>query len=100
MRELGNYLPEIEKLAEKQLKAAGHVTGALTHRTVSIMAQQLGFELIYVNDLPHSARSVTDLENGRIYLPPASIPGGHGRSEEHTSELQSLMRISYAVFCL
>src|SRR3546814_18962466 len=26
--------------------------------------------------------------------------GGLGRSEEHTSELQSLMRISYAVFCL
>src|SRR3546814_1554776 len=25
---------------------------------------------------------------------------GFGRSEEHTSELQSLMRISYAVFCL
>src|SRR3546814_7150950 len=28
-------------------------------------------------------------------------PGGYSfRSEEHTSELQSLMRISYAVFCL
>src|SRR3546814_1105880 len=27
-------------------------------------------------------------------------PGYVGRSEEHTSELQSLMRISYAVFCL
>src|SRR3546814_2776434 len=28
-------------------------------------------------------------------------PGGSGsRSEEHTSELQSLMRITYAVFCL
>jgi transcriptional regulator with XRE-family HTH domain len=78
MRERGNYLPDIEKLAEKQLKAAGHASGALTHRTVSIMAEQLGFELIYANDLPHSARSVTDLENGRIYLPPASIPGGHG----------------------
>src|SRR3546814_5044994 len=26
--------------------------------------------------------------------------GADGRSEEHTSELQSLMRISYAVFCL
>src|SRR3546814_9240501 len=26
--------------------------------------------------------------------------GRIGRSEEHTSELQSLMRISYAVFCL
>src|SRR3546814_4754979 len=35
---------------------------------------------------------------------PAWIIGHHGkacrRSEEHTSELQSLMRISYAVFCL
>src|SRR3546814_2440921 len=30
------------------------------------------------------------------------LAGDHGfeRSEEHTSELQSLMRISYAVFCL
>src|SRR3546814_9835623 len=27
-------------------------------------------------------------------------PEGRRRSEEHTSELQSLMRISYAVFCL
>src|SRR3546814_3072475 len=27
-------------------------------------------------------------------------PEGVARSEEHTSELQSLMRISYAVFCL
>src|SRR3546814_2579806 len=33
------------------------------------------------------------------FLPkPAARP--HCRSEEHTSELQSLMRISYAVFCL
>src|SRR3546814_7000414 len=30
----------------------------------------------------------------------ARRPGGRDRSEEHTSELQSLMRISYAVFCL
>src|SRR6056297_3901971 len=27
-------------------------------------------------------------------------PGRRGRSEEHTSELQSLRRISYAVFCV
>src|SRR3546814_6469702 len=34
-------------------------------------------------------------------LPPARLPQGQSqRSEEHTSELQSLMRISYAVFCL
>src|SRR3546814_4914634 len=30
----------------------------------------------------------------------AEIIRGVSRSEEHTSELQSLMRISYAVFCL
>src|SRR3546814_7882152 len=30
----------------------------------------------------------------------ASEGTAHARSEEHTSELQSLMRISYAVFCL
>src|SRR3546814_160605 len=29
-----------------------------------------------------------------------AFAGKIGRSEEHTSELQSLMRISYAVFCL
>src|SRR3546814_1432150 len=31
---------------------------------------------------------------------PAGSCAPDGRSEEHTSELQSLMRISYAVFCL
>src|SRR3546814_2514477 len=31
---------------------------------------------------------------------PAGGRDERGRSEEHTSELQSLMRISYAVFCL
>src|SRR3546814_3492159 len=30
----------------------------------------------------------------------ALVPRPAARSEEHTSELQSLMRISYAVFCL
>src|SRR3546814_3057232 len=30
----------------------------------------------------------------------SGCPSGQARSEEHTSELQSLMRISYAVFCL
>src|SRR3546814_8422933 len=30
----------------------------------------------------------------------SAIPGDRTRSEEHTSELQSLMRNSYAVFCL
>src|SRR3546814_2810696 len=42
----------------------------------------------------------------RHFLGPSEVPmvavfsESVGRSEEHTSELQSLMRISYAVFCL
>src|SRR3546814_9580604 len=36
-----------------------------------------------------------------VRLPPLRVPlAAAMRSEEHTSELQSLMRISYAVFCL
>src|SRR3546814_5188990 len=38
---------------------------------------------------------------GRCAASQTDICRGYGdRSEEHTSELQSLMRISYAVFCL
>src|SRR3546814_3977745 len=36
----------------------------------------------------------------RLVLQHARRARPHHRSEEHTSELQSLMRISYAVFCL
>src|SRR3546814_9318853 len=35
-----------------------------------------------------------------IATPPDARPAPVQRSEEHTSELQSLMRIAYAVFCL
>src|SRR3546814_6819579 len=38
-------------------------------------------------------RLVPDVSSRAIEIP-------YSRSEEHTSELQSLMRISYAVFCL
>src|SRR3546814_1903419 len=42
---------------------------------------------------------VTDIAWRRINHPSEVLQIGQ-RSEEHTSELQSLMRISYAVFCL
>src|SRR3546814_8977553 len=42
-----------------------------------------------------------DLAQGSVPLMSAMLElDRNGRSEEHTSELQSLMRISYAVFCL
>src|SRR3546814_7008425 len=47
------------------------------------------------------ARRATDARGRRPPRRRAETDGGWPhRSEEHTSELQSLMRISYAVFCL
>src|SRR3546814_205354 len=44
-------------------------------------------------------RGNTLLQQGTLHVAGTSALG-QSRSEEHTSELQSLMRISYAVFCL
>src|SRR3546814_9926912 len=44
--------------------------------------------------------STSALEGGRTITEYRATGTQPGRSEEHTSELQSLMRISYAVFCL
>src|SRR3546814_4768346 len=47
----------------------------------------------------NKVRSANDILTGDS-TNTAILTGGPWRSEEHTSELQSLMRISYAVFCL
>src|SRR3546814_1817564 len=45
----------------------------------------------------HPGLATPDSPTQRVGAAPS---GAFARSEEHTSELQSLMRISYAVFCL
>src|SRR3546814_236685 len=60
----------------------GHGVGAWWHQQQPILARN--------SDLLLEEGMVIALEPHRK----------HWRSEEHTSELQSLMRISYAVFCL
>ncbi|GAA1975829.1 hypothetical protein GCM10009718_09960 [Isoptericola halotolerans] len=77
-QERDNHMPQIEAVAHDMTRRAGYTGGALTHRTVARIAEDLGLTILHVDDLPRSARSVTDWKNGRIYLPPASIPGGHG----------------------
>src|SRR3546814_6812453 len=49
---------------------------------------------------PVPDRSEMIADAARLSLKRAQSDGQNYRSEEHTSELQSLMRISYAVFCL
>src|SRR3546814_1359391 len=41
-----------------------------------------------------------DRRSNKLWTDRAVVRGRGARSEAHTSELQSLMRISYAVFCL
>src|SRR3546814_3463459 len=73
------------------------------HTAVVTGVPQLSGATVMATDLRASASLViaglaafgqTTVE--RIY----HLDRGYERSEEHTSELQSLMRISYAVFCL
>src|SRR3546814_7910080 len=51
-------------------------------------------------DLLRLPRHGPALTRARSHSPCSSNNSSATRSEEHTSELQSLMRISYAVFCL
>src|SRR3546814_7562505 len=53
-----------------------------------------------VNTLVNEPNNTPDPGYGVCGADPGKAPGSPSRSEEHTSELQSLMRISYAVFCL
>src|SRR3546814_9285197 len=45
-------------------------------------------------------QKVAELRSARVLWQQGKLDDALKRSEEHTSELQSLMRISYAVFCL
>src|SRR3546814_4991683 len=67
----------------------------------AVFAHQLGAELgadgaLRVGDVVGELHLLAELEHRLGVLDDLGIQ----RSEEHTSELQSLMRISYAVFCL
>src|SRR3546814_5132287 len=55
-----------------------------------------------VTPRPETGELLAEFFNDGNALGPVIVPRVRqaGRSEEHTSELQSLMRISYAVFCL
>src|SRR3546814_1809909 len=86
----------------------------LAHVAVHPCAAALGRACVRVEDEDRQLRTVLveHVVDGRVRVvlrkvgalleaDPVELVGGEEhRSEEHTSELQSLMRISYAVFCL
>src|SRR3546814_8146505 len=77
----------------KMTNSAGF-TGATPTRQMSRPASMSAWVVVSRSHLTKNASS---------WVRPASAPERQTpsrRSEEHTSELQSLMRISYAVFCL
>src|SRR3546814_5854460 len=75
--------PDFVKYAESY-GASGYCVESAAHLT-ELLAQTRDTPGVHLIDCP-----VVYSENDQIL----------NRSEEHTSELQSLMRISYAVFCL
>src|SRR3546814_5923851 len=81
--------PETRDLLQKVIEEAVAVGLA---RGVALPENYAQDRMQFVDTLPYDMKAsmLHDLEAGKPLE----------RSEEHTSELQSLMRISYAVFCL
>src|SRR3546814_8160588 len=68
------------------------------HRGNQLCAYKEGNSKAFV--CPYHAWTFSNTGDLMGYALPDGYEGISKRSEEHTSELQSLMRISYAVFCL
>src|SRR3546814_1771903 len=76
-------------IADHRVETEGGLDRLALEPAVEHRARRLGEQVEHIA-LPFEA------EGGET----PSLPRAVERSEEHTSELQSLMRISYAVFCL
>src|SRR3546814_5730321 len=85
----------------------GYITGGLANGiaadlSVSYENRGDGFGRNFTTGLPTFTKDEVAVRGSILITPTDSthIRLAADRSEEHTSELQSLMRISYAVFCL
>src|SRR3546814_8106726 len=78
------------------------VERCLFHRSQTRVGLMLRISDLTVDLLIALSKFRVDAQRGiLIHLGDCAFAAGRiNRSEEHTSELQSLMRISYAVFCL
>src|SRR3546814_6397180 len=108
--------PDVEKLHERASAIDPGISIATVYRTVRLFEEAGILERHDFGDgraryeaAPEAHHDhLIDVETGNVieFVDPEleqlqrQIAEKLGRSEEHTSELQSLMRISYAVFCL
>src|SRR3546814_1682137 len=77
------------------LTIIGATSGDTGSAAINAVAGREGVDIFMI----HPSGRVSDVQ--RRQMTTVRAPNVHNiRSEEHTSELQSLMRISYAVFCL
>src|SRR3546814_4704805 len=81
--------------------ATGTGQAATCARTMSSTVSTVGMTTESPGWRVASARTTSAKTGSSLVTSPRRLPGSTARrSEEHTSELQSLMRSSYAVFCL
>src|SRR3546814_1996804 len=88
-------------MASKHLR--GDLNYAWPSAEIAVMGAKGAVEIIFRKDIgdPEKIAARTAEYEAQFANPfVAASKGFIDRSEEHTSELQSLMRISYAVFCL
>src|SRR3546814_10689234 len=91
-RDLGLIAQRLDLLAQDGVRHRGEGRAGLVHCSVVP-----GAPAIVADDF--AGLLVDAVGVSELFGKPGQI-GDDGRSEEHTSELQSLMRLSYAVFCL
>ena len=71
MRQLNNYFEHVETVAADALAAVGYPgSGPLLERNMMDLVDHFGFRLERAQDLPQTARSVTDKRDRVIYIPP------------------------------
>src|SRR3546814_10645704 len=101
MRQAGAREVGARQIASLEVQIAEVAAGEAGPRAAGAAAREQPVALDHVVDV--ALRQLAQTKRGRAEVARKLVPRGmlgDGRSEEHTSELQSLMRLSYAVFCL
>src|SRR3546814_653071 len=94
----------VQPNAEKALAYSKHVydiVSGVQGDLSKLTEEQIAQGQQHVSDaIDQIAKNAPTGSEGAVAILKSSLATANSRSEEHTSELQSLMRISYAVFCL